>query len=159
MMLFRAVPSPRSSLNAFSPFSSVQTALPMRPVVLSLKTMASARKPTPGREGPESTREPSNVEMDARRPSLSCRVLRLPAEVQTPWNSRHSLGAACVTGGVGPQAVKKRSKKTTTQSGWVRRPRAGKIQEMASRLPVRPRHGLDSLQAHKRCRWNRTVST
>ena len=40
-----------------------------RAVAVSLSTSASARKPTPGREGPASTSEPSSFAMEARLPS------------------------------------------------------------------------------------------
>src|SRR5262249_42123018 len=74
-----------------SPCSSVQTARPMRPVALSLKTIASDRKPTAGRDEPVSTRDPLKLEIDARRSPNRRMMLRLPAAVHVPWNSCHSF--------------------------------------------------------------------
>ena len=52
MWFFAAVPSPWSSLNTWSPCSSVQTLRPWKPVALSVSPITSDWNPTPGRPGP-----------------------------------------------------------------------------------------------------------
>lgn len=85
-----AVVSPRSSLKRWSPRSSVHTARPTKPVRLSLSTIASARNPTAGRDGPESTSDPLKSAMAACRSLPRGMTWRLPTAVHVPWNSRHS---------------------------------------------------------------------
>src|SRR5436190_9496334 len=77
------------------------------PVALSLNTIASDRKPTPGRDGPARTSEPLKVDTAACLAPPSGMVVRLPAAVQVPSNSRHSPpeAAAVETWGAPPHAV------------------------------------------------------
>jgi len=104
ILLLLAVPSPRSSLKTRSPCSSVQTARPTMPVALSLNTIASDRKPTPGRDRPASTSDPSRVAIVARRSAPNPMPLRLPAAVHVPWNSIHAPAADAEFEGCGARA-------------------------------------------------------
>ncbi len=86
-----AVPSPLSSLNTWSPRSSVQTPRPTRPVSLSTSAMTSARKPTPGRPFPASSIVPRRSRIEPFRSAPSGIVRRLPAAFHEPANSCTSL--------------------------------------------------------------------
>ncbi len=101
-MRFRAaVPSPLSSLNTWSPRSSVQTLRPTRPVSLSTSAITSERNPTPGRPGPASSIVPLRSMIEPRRSAPRGMVRRVPAAFQEPANSRHSPAAATGFGGSG----------------------------------------------------------
>jgi hypothetical protein len=95
-----AGPPPRSSLNTWSPCSSVHTARPTMPVSLSLKAIASPRNPTPGRDGPASTSVPLRSASEAWRLSPRDSVWTLPAAVHDPWKSCHAASppALCAAG-------------------------------------------------------------